>query len=123
MFVRDYSQSTKSPNLTSFHREIIFSRSKRGARQGCEIEPLTQHENVGHDIAVAAGDAKRLGMTAEAGVGIGRGDAVEVAREDQRIIRVGERRARAFGQGPAAAFLACPLRGEEFLAKGHQFLG
>ncbi len=74
------------------HRTL--GRKKIQPVERCEIESLTEHEHIGHDVAVAARDAKGLAVAAGARVGLGGGEAVEVAREDQRIIRVRERHAR-----------------------------
>src|SRR5262249_21766557 len=77
---------------------------------------LTEHEHVRHDVAATARDAKWLGVATGARVGIRRGETIEVTWKNQRLRRVFERGARAFGQRTPAAFLVRPNRGEEVFA-------
>jgi hypothetical protein len=81
-----------------------------------EVEALRQHEDVGDDVAAAAGDAERGVVAAGAGVGVGPGNAVEVAREDQRLMQVAQLRAGPLGERPAGALLGGPVGGEQPLA-------
>ena len=84
------------------------------------IEALAENEDVGDDVAAAAG--ARQVVAAGARVRVRRRNAIEVAREDQRIRRIRERFAGALGQWPAAALLAGPDGGEELLAVSEQLL-
>src|SRR5262249_58925441 len=51
--------------------------------EGREVEPLSEHEDVGHDVAAAPGDAEGDVVAARAGIRVGSGDTVEIPRENE----------------------------------------
>jgi len=77
--------------------------------EGEKVKALAQDKNFSRPVAAAA----FIGfvVAAGAGVGIGAGDAVEIAGKDQRVVGIGKARAicRAFGHRPPLPFLARPL--------------
>ena len=79
--------------------------------EGGEVEALAEDEDVGGEVAAAAGPG--LVVAAGTGVGVGPRDAVEVAREGERRPGVGERPADPLGQRPATALLRRPGCQEE----------
>ena len=83
-----------------------------------EVEALSQYEDRGDVVATVSDE--RLVMAARAGVGIWAGDAIEVAREDERIRWIGQGSASAFRLWTPCAFLGGPFGGEEFFADGDE---
>src|SRR5262249_45570462 len=86
--------------------------------EGREVEPLSQHEDVGHDVAAAPGDAEGDVVAAGAGIRVGSGDAVEVPGEDEAPGGGGGGggASSALGPRPPAALLDGPHGGEEAAA-------
>ena len=97
---RELAIESRSTSWPRSSREPPVGRGL-GRIETRKIETLTEHEDVGDDVAVAAGNAVGRVVAAGAGIGVGPGDPVEIAREHQRPGGVGELPAGALGERPA----------------------
>lgn len=102
---------------------LIHSAARRndvvGVERG-EIEALAENKDIAGKIARAASDW--LVMTTGARVGFRPGDAIIIARKNERRIRIGQWRSGTLGQRAPGAFLAREMRIKEFLAVGDQIV-
>src|SRR5262249_42708384 len=97
-----------------------FGQDGIGVVHSNGVEPLAEHEDVGHNIARAPGNRKIV--TTRAGIGVRSRETVEVPRKDQRRreIREGCWRAQALSQWTALAFLYRPIRRKQLPAEFEQ---
>lgn len=83
--------------------------------------PLTQHEDVGRDIA-AAGYSVWCVVATRTGVGVRSRDAVEVAGKDKGGAGIQKVGSGALGERSSVPFLNRPVGAEQALSVGDQFL-